>query len=270
MKFILSIPALIALTLWGAGCLWVDGPASRPIAGLLAAVFVLAAGFISWRVRPVWRLWATFALLFVAIQVWWLRIEPSNDREWMSDVARLPVVTFDGDRITIQNVRNFEYRSETDFDERWETRTYDLDELIGVDMFLSYWGSPMIAHTIASWEFSDGQHLAISIETRKEVGEAYSAVLGFFRQFELYYVVADERDVIGVRTNHRGEEVYLYRLRTKVPAARAVLDRVSRVGQPARLEARLVQRAHAQLHDDDSPTRPTRRAAAIPSTGRSW
>jgi hypothetical protein len=90
-------------------------------------------------------------------------------------------------------------------------------------MFLSYWGSPMIAHTIASWEFSDGRHLAISIETRKEVGESYSAILGFFRQFELYYVVAEERDVIGVRTNHRGEEVYLYRLQASVPTARAVL-----------------------------------------------
>jgi hypothetical protein len=82
----------------------------------------------------------------------------------------------------------------------------------------------MIAHTIASWAFEDGQQLAISIETRKEVGESYSAVLGFFRQFELYYVVADERDLIGVRTNHRGEEVYLYRLRTPVPIARAVLE----------------------------------------------
>ncbi len=81
----------------------------------------------------------------------------------------------------------------------------------------------MIAHTIASWEFADGSHLAISIETRKEVGEQYSAVLGFFRQFELYYVVADERDVIGVRTNHRGEDVYLYRLKTPPPVARAIL-----------------------------------------------
>ena len=81
----------------------------------------------------------------------------------------------------------------------------------------------MIAHTIVSWEFEDGQHLAISIETRKEVGETYSAVLGFFRQFELYYVAADERDVIGVRTNHRGEQVFLYRLKTPVPTARAIL-----------------------------------------------
>ena len=72
-----------------------------------------------------------------------------------------------------------------------------------------------------SWEFADGQHLAISIETRKERGEEYSAVRGFFRQYELYYVVADERDVIGVRTNYRGEDVYLYRLKTPPASARA-------------------------------------------------
>jgi hypothetical protein len=90
-------------------------------------------------------------------------------------------------------------------------------------MFLSFWGSPLIAHTIASWEFEDGPPLAVSIETRKEAGENYSAILGFFRQFELYYVVSDERDVVALRTNQRGEEVYLYRLMTPVPVARDIL-----------------------------------------------
>jgi hypothetical protein len=168
-------------------------------------------------------MWLAFAVLFSTLQIWWLGIDASNDREWLPDVARLPVATFEGELLTLKNVRNFQYRNEADFDEIWETRSYDLSKLRGADMFLSYWGSPMIAHTITSWEFDDGQHLAISIETRKEVGESYSAVLGFFRQYELYYVAADERDVIGVRTNHRGEEVYLYRLQTPAPIARAVL-----------------------------------------------
>jgi hypothetical protein len=110
-----------------------------------------------------------------------------------------------------------------DYEERWEERRYDLSKLRGVDLFLSYWGSPWIAHTIMSWEFEGAPPLAISIETRKEQGEAYSAVLGFFRQFELYYVVADERDLVGLRTHHRGEDVYLYRLRAPVEVARAVL-----------------------------------------------
>jgi len=223
MKLALSIPGLFILTAWAAGCLWFDGPQSRLWAGALSLAFVIAVIALLVLVRPVWRLWAGFLVLFVLVQLWWLAIEPSNDREWLADVAELPAVTFDGDLVTIRNVRNFQYRSETDFDEKWETRTYDLSQLRGMDMFLSYWGSPTIAHTIASWEFADGQHLAVSIETRKEVGEEYSAVLGFFRQFELYYVVADERDVIGVRTNHRGEDVYLYRLKTPVPVARALL-----------------------------------------------
>jgi Domain of unknown function (DUF4105) len=102
-----------------------------------------------------------------------------------------------------------------------------------VDLFLSYWGPTEIAHTIVSWEFDNGQHLAISIETRKAKDESYSALRGFFRQYELYYVVADERDLVGLRTNYRGEQVYLYRLRLTASQARALLidylDEVNRL-----------------------------------------
>ncbi len=258
MKLALSIPGLFVLTAWAAACLWFDGPQSRLWAGALAMAFVMAVIVLLVRVRPVWRLWAGFLVLFLLVQLWWFAIEPSNDREWLADVAELPAVTFDGDLVTIRNVRNFQYRSETDFDANWETRTYDLSQLRGFDMFLSYWGSPMIAHTIASWEFADGQHLAVSIETRKEVGEEYSAVLGFFRQFELYYVVADERDVIGVRTNHRGEEVYLYRLKTPVPIARALLvDYLEEMNRLVEKRTALVQRAAQQLHHRDPPASTT-------------
>jgi len=236
VKVALSIPVVLLLAAWAAACLWIDGPEPRWLAGLLAAGFAGASLLIVARVRPPWRMWGAFALLFGGVLVWWLGIEPSNDREWLADVSRLPTARFDGDRVTIRNVRAFRYRSETDFDEIWETRSYDLSKLRGMDMFLSYWGSPMIAHTISSWEFEGGRHLAISIETRKEVGEAYSAVLGFFRQYEIYYVVADERDVIGVRTNHRGEQVFLYRLATPVPVARDLL--VEYLNEMNRLAAR--------------------------------
>ena len=158
--------------------------------------------------------------------------------------------------VTIQNVRNFKYRSESDYDQRWETRTYDLDRIRGVDLFLSFWGPTQIAHTIASWEFDDGQHLAISIETRKEKGESYSALRGFFRQYELYYVVADERDLVGLRTNYRGEQVYLYRIRIPASQARALLvdylDEVNRLAEHPRWYNALTQnctttiRGHAQ------------------------
>jgi len=189
----------------------------------LAAIFAIVAIAMFVRVRPWRRALGRYVLLFGAVLIWWLSLAPSNDRDWIPDVARPATAVFDGDMVTIRNLRNFDYRTEDDYTERWEERTYDLSKLTGVDMFLSYWSSPWIAHTIVSWEFSDGQHLAVSIETRKERGEQYSAVRGFFRQFELYYVVADERDLVRLRTNYRGETVYLYHLDVRRETARNLL-----------------------------------------------
>lgn len=214
------VGALLALA-WGALALHFRAPPALstvlPLAwsaGGLALLLVL---------RPLRRGLLAVAAAFVVLLLWWSTITPRNDRDWQDDVARPPTGELHGDRLTMHDVRNFDYRSETDFTPRWETRTYDLSQLTGVDLFMSYWGSPAIAHTILSWDFADGQHLAVSIETRKERGESYSAVAGFFKEYELYYVAADERDVIGVRTNHRGEHVYLYRLRLPPDRARAVL-----------------------------------------------
>jgi hypothetical protein len=222
MKLLIAPLVLVGLG-WATAAVWFDGPASRPLAAGLAAVVGVGGLALYLRLRPTWGALAAVTALVAAIAIWWLRIPASNDRDWLPDVARPAEAHFDGSRVTIQNVRNFHYRSETDYDEIWETREYDLDELEGVDLYFSFWGPTLIAHTIVSWEFEDAPPLAISIETRKEQGEEYSAVLGFFRQFELYYVVADERDVIGVRTNHRGEHGYLYRIRMPVEEARALL-----------------------------------------------
>ena len=214
---------LLAFVTWACAAIWIDGPAEPSLAAGLVGSFALAClGTAVW-LRPRRRALLVFALLFASVAGWWLSIPPSNDRSWEPSVARLPRATFDGDLVRIENVRNFDYRSEHDFDERWETRSYDLSKLEGVDLFLSYWGSPWIAHTIMSWGFEDGRQLAISIETRKESGEAYSALLGFFRQFELYYVVSDERDLVRLRTDQRGEEVYLYHLNATREVARDVL-----------------------------------------------
>ncbi|HVN88203.1 MAG TPA: DUF4105 domain-containing protein [Candidatus Binataceae bacterium] len=208
---------------WGMLALWFDGPDSRVIAGTMAGGMALIAVLLAALVRPLLRGLLAALLPVVAVAVWWASIPPSNARDWIPDVARTARAAFNRSTVTIQNVRNFKYRSESDYDERWETRSYDLDRIRGVDLFLSFWGPTHIAHTIISWEFDDGQHLAISIETRKEKGESYSALRGFFRQYELYYVVADERDLVGLRTNYRGEQVYLYRLRVSRPQARALL-----------------------------------------------
>ncbi|MBL8708341.1 MAG: DUF4105 domain-containing protein [Rhodospirillaceae bacterium] len=159
----------------------------------------------------------------VCVIIWWLTLQPSNERAWQPDVARTASATVDGDFVTIRNFRNFDYRTETDFTERWETRIFDLNRLVAADIFITFWGSPWIAHPIISFAFDDGQHVAFSIETRKEVGETYSALRGFFRQYELIYIAADERDLIRLRTNYRvGEEVYLYRTTASAAEARRV------------------------------------------------
>jgi hypothetical protein len=155
-------------------------------------------------------------------------LKPSNDRDWRADVARLATAEVRGDHVTLTNVRNFSYRAIDEFDERWEKRSFDLTALEGLDLFFVDWGAPLINHTILSWSFersasTAARRLAISVEVRKRNGQDYSAWKAFFRTYELVYVAADENDVIRLRTNVRGEQVYLYRVRTSQAAARALL-----------------------------------------------
>ena len=223
-RWLRRAPALVIIALfftWGALALHFAGPAG--LADVLAAVWFVAGVAVLLEVRPFGRALLVAAALATVLLTWWTSLAPRNDREWLPDVARPPTAELRGDLLIIQNVRNFDYRSPDDYTERWETRTFDLTRLDGLDLFMSYWGSPSIAHTIMSWSFADGQHLAISIETRKERGEEYSAVAGFFKQYELYYVVADERDLVRLRTNYRHEDVYLYELRTPIERARRIL-----------------------------------------------
>jgi hypothetical protein len=214
---------LVIGTAWACAAVWIDGPEPRVLAGALAALLAGVPVVAFAVLRPIRRAFGCWLLSFALVVAWWTSLAPSNERVWLPDVANLPVAEFDGDFVTIRNVRNFDYRGEDDYTARWEERRFDLSRIRGVDLFLSYWSGPYIAHTIASWDFASGGPLAISIETRKEAGEEYSAVLGFFRQYELYYVVADERDLVGLRTNHRGEDVYLYRVRMSPERARALL-----------------------------------------------
>jgi hypothetical protein len=216
------------LALWGASALWIDGPASRPLAGLLGAAFLAAAFVPLARVRPFLRACLWSLVPGACLTGWWLSIPARNDRDWQPDVARTATAEWQGSAVTVRGVRDFDYRTETDFTERWETRRYDLDRIEGLDLFVSYWGPTLYAHTILSWSFDEGPPLAVSIEARKEKGESYSAVLGFFRQFELIYILADERDVVRLRTSYRGERVFLYRLATPRAGARALLEQYLR------------------------------------------
>ncbi|HSF57320.1 MAG TPA: DUF4105 domain-containing protein, partial [Candidatus Binatia bacterium] len=165
--------------------------------------------------------------IFAVLVILFLRIAASNDRDWQPDVTVTPHATVDGDLVTIRGVRNFDYRSESDFTPRWEDRTYDLRKLDSADIIAVYWAGKAVAHIMVSFGFQDEDYLAVSIETRKEKGESYSSLAGFFRQYELYYVVADERDVIRVRTTYRQpqEDVYIYRTRVpQINIRRSFLD----------------------------------------------
>lgn len=213
---------ILALAAWAGAALYVDlpVPALRLPVAIAFGIAIFAALIL---VRGHGRKALACLIGFGAVLAWWLTISPSNDRTWQGDVARTPWADIDGDRVTVHDVRNFDYRTEIDYTPRWETRSYDLSQIRGVDLFITYWGSPWIAHPIASFQFGPDQHVAISIETRKEMGEDYSTLRGFFRQYELIYIVADERDLIRLRTNYRsGEEVYLYRTTATPEAARSI------------------------------------------------
>ena len=216
--------AMLLAGLWGALAIWFRLAPAPPLREIMAGgLLLLAFAAVVCLALRRWRVVALYGVSFMVIFGWWATLQPSNDLDWADDVARTASGTVEGDRLTVHNVRNFLWRSDTDFDPQWETRSYDLNELTGLDLIMSYWSGEPIAHTILSFGFSDGQHLAFSIEIRKDKTESYSALAGFFRAYELSFVAADERDVVGVRTNVRGEDVRIYRLRVTPDEARALL-----------------------------------------------
>ena len=215
--------ATVALGAWGTLALWFQADPGV-VRAALAAGWALAAGgaligAIVGRLPP--------ALPFIAavpvLCVWWLSLAPTNDARWQPDVARMATATVNGDNITFHNVRDFDWITPETARENWTDRTVSLGAVSGVDVFFSYWSGPAIAHVIVSFTFDDGPPLAFSIETRKREGQAYSALAGFFKSYGLTIVVADERDLVRVRTNVRGEDVRLYRLGVGRPNARRLL-----------------------------------------------
>jgi hypothetical protein len=197
----------------------------------------LAVAFAAFAVWAVWvrrsaRLRWAFAAAFAAVAVWWACIPASQDRPWRPEVAVLPRAIIDGDRVRLTGFRNFAYRSEDDFDVRYEEREVSLAHLFSVDLFISYWKIGPVAHTFVSFNFDDGTPpVCVSIETRPEVGERFNPLASLFKQFELIYVVGDERDIVRVRTEYRGEEVFLYRIRATPEGVRRLfriyLDRIN-------------------------------------------
>ncbi|WP_332685960.1 Lnb N-terminal periplasmic domain-containing protein [Bosea sp. (in: a-proteobacteria)] len=221
LQLLLTLVVLGA-ALWGAGLLVFRLPGATGIAGAIGFGLAGLAGAIGlWTGAP--RLPLSFAVLFVGLLGWWSSLQPSHNREWIPELARLPQIAREGERLTVTNLRNFRWRTEADYDERWETRSYDLAKVEGVDLFLSYWSGEAIAHLLVSFTFEDSLPLTFSIEVRREKGEEWSSLAGFFRVYEMAYVAADERDVVGLRTHARGEDVRMFRLRASPERARDVL-----------------------------------------------
>src|SRR4030095_10127723 len=190
---------------------------SPPVREGLAALFGLVAigALVGLFVRR-WHLraLAAFVAAVIAFAIGWSRIQPSNDRPWRAEERAQAYPDIEGDRVTVHNIRNFSYRTETDFTPAYYDKTFDLRELDSVDLISVCWMGPDIAHIMLSFGCAGRDYLAVSIEARKEQGEGYSTVDGFFRHFELFYVVGDERDALGVRALYRNDppaEVCLYR-----------------------------------------------------------
>ena len=209
---------LLVGAVWAFGALWFDFPLAE-LRPAVAAVFGLVVVAVVVLVRPCRRAWLVVALAVLLVMGWWFSLQPRQYRDWKPEVALMSHAVIEGEVVTIYNVRNFDYRSEEDFTPRYELRKFDLRNLRGMDIFITYWGSPYMAHPIISYDFGKDGHVCFSIETRPKRGQVYSAIGGLYRQFELACIVADERDVIRLRTNYRSaEDVYLYRL--KMPFGR--------------------------------------------------
>ncbi|GJI98922.1 membrane protein [Duganella caerulea] len=200
---------MLCLSLCGGGALWFQAAPFLAVAWGVVSV----ASLVWWWRRGSARVLLPWLIAVALMMGWWSTIKPSHDRVWADDVARMVTGRVQGSVVTLDQVRNFEWRSDADYTQRWEQRQYDLNQLRSVDVALSYWMGPAIAHTLVSFGFSDGRYLTFSIEIRKERGESFDAIAGFFKRFETVLIAAGERDILRVRTNVRDEDMYLYRLK---------------------------------------------------------
>lgn len=202
--------ALVLVTLWGGLALWVQFPGHGPLA---LGLFALVLAAVIWLRLATPYGWIGLAVLGAALAVWYLSLTPRQTRDWEPDVARIVKGQVNGDLVTLQNIRAFRWSdADTAPVQDWTTRTFDLSRLEGADMITSVWGNPKIAHLLVSFRFTDGPPVTFSVEIRREKGERFSALGGFFRQFELSLIAADEADIVQWRAVPRGEEVRVYPL----------------------------------------------------------
>ena len=223
------------LVLWATLAVYYSNLPGSWLRVLLAAAFAVFSVWALWLTRRP-RMGLAFLALLVVVIAWHISIPPSNDRPWRPEVAVMPRAVVSGDRVSLIGVRDFLYRSPRDFTVRYVDREVSLSHLSSVDFFLSYWGRDggPVAHTFLSFNFDNAAPVAISIEVRPELGEGFDPVASLFKQFELIYVVGEERDILQVRTKYRHEAVYLYRIRaTPAVVRRLFLVYMQRINELA-------------------------------------
>ena len=224
-RVVVSVLVIAPLTAWSALALFFRFPAPEGLRAAAAILFAalglatIAALFM----RRGLMAFAVFAIAFGALLVWWSTITPPLDGDWAPDVARQTTGTVKGDILTLSDVRDFDWRSDKDFTEKWSKRAYDLSKLKTLDLFLSYWAGPEMAHVIMSFGFEDGDHIAWSVEVRREKSSVFSPIADAFKSHTLVYLATTERDSVRLRSNVRGEDVRLYRLNTPPDQARLLL-----------------------------------------------
>ena len=224
-RLVLVVFALAPAGAWSSLALWHRGPSPEWLRGVLAAaVAALALGsafYLLFHGR--WKPLVLFGIAFLGVALWWSTIVPPASANFAADVSRQATGRIEGDTLTVTNVRDFDWRSDDDFTERWETRTYDLTKLRRLDLFLSYWAGPAMAHVIVSFGFEAGEQLAWSVEVKRLKGGSFSPIADLFKTDPLAIVAASERDIVRVRSNVRAEDVQIYRLDVYPETMRALL-----------------------------------------------
>jgi Domain of unknown function (DUF4105) len=218
-SWILFLLLALGLSLWAIGALYFMLPVGGPFGAAAFAFVVLVVLVI---IRPLWKSIAILFGLFLLVFAWSLTIRPSNDRPWDPEVAQTAWAEINGDQVIIHNFRDFDYRTATEFTPHWGTKTLDLSQIKGIDLFINYWGSTWMAHPIVSFPIGDDDHVAFSIELRKQVNQKVSMLGGLYKIYGLIYLVGTERDLVRLRTNYRHEDIYLYRTTAKAERARAM------------------------------------------------
>jgi hypothetical protein len=210
----ITLAALGYITLWGGLALWFRAPGPDLLVWGLLVIYVGLglAGMASLLGFANKRWLVALGVVFLALLGWWNTLRPPDTGDWAPELARQVTGSIDGEILTLSNVRAFEWRTSDDFTENWVTQSYDLSGLKTVDLFLSYWGGPAMAHYMLSFGFEDGTYLAWSIEVRREANDSFSPVADFFKAHPISIIASEERDMVGLRTNIRGENVEMFRL----------------------------------------------------------